>query len=69
MPEVPVETFVSACQEVVKANLACYRHMERVVRCIFALMIGVGDNIGVDLPKNTFFLFFACRLVPILKMV
>ena len=38
MPQVPVETFVSACQEVVKANLAYYRHMERAVRCIFALI-------------------------------
>ena len=67
MPQVPVETFVSACQEVVKANLA-YLPPYGTGGTLYLrpYMIGVGDNIGVALPKNTFSIF-ACRLVRILK--
>ncbi len=69
MPQVPVETFVSACQEVVKANLA-YLPPYGTGGTLYLrpYMIGVGDNIGVAPAKEyIFFYFFACRLVRILK--
>lgn len=68
MPQVPVETFVSACQEVVKANLA-YLPPYGTGGTLYLrpYMIGVGDNIGVAPAKEYIFLFFACRLVRILK--
>ena len=58
MPQVPVETFVSACQEVVKANLA-YLPPYGTGGTLYLrpYMIGVGDNIGVAPAKEYIFLF------------
>ena len=59
MPQVPVETFVSACQEVVKANLA-YLPPYGTGGTLYLrpYMIGVGDNIGVAPAKEYIFSIF-----------
>ncbi len=59
MPQVPVETFVSACQEVVKANLA-YLPPYGTGGTLYLrpYMIGIGDNIGVAPAKEYIFSIF-----------
>lgn len=59
MPEIPVETFINACKEVVKAN-------ERFIPpygsggtlYLRPYMIGVGDNIGVNAAPEYLFSIF-----------
>ncbi|URL05785.1 branched-chain amino acid aminotransferase [Avibacterium sp. 21-595] len=61
MPEVPVEMFIDACKQVVKANqswLAPYGTGATLYLRPF--VIGVGDNVGVTPAKEYIFSIFCC---------
>lgn len=61
MPEVPVEMFIDACKQVVKANeewLAPYGSGATLYLRPF--LIGVGDNIGVSAAPEYIFSIFCC---------
>ncbi|MFC0323283.1 branched-chain amino acid aminotransferase [Gallibacterium melopsittaci] len=61
MPHVPVEMFVDACKQVVKANeewVAPYGTGATLY--LRPLLIGVGENIGVHPAKEYIFMVFCC---------
>lgn len=61
MPTVPVEMFIDACKQVVKANeewLAPYGSGATLYLRPF--VIGVGDNVGVNPAKEYIFSIFCC---------
>ncbi|WP_032092929.1 branched-chain amino acid aminotransferase [Necropsobacter rosorum] len=61
MPEVPVEMFIDACKQVVKANeewLAPYGTGATLYLRPF--LIGVGDNVGVSPAPEYIFSIFCC---------
>ncbi|WP_040975689.1 branched-chain amino acid aminotransferase [Necropsobacter massiliensis] len=61
MPEVPVDMFIDACKQVVKANeewLAPYGSGATLYLRPF--LIGVGDNIGVNAAPEYIFSIFCC---------
>ncbi|PJG85860.1 branched-chain amino acid aminotransferase [Conservatibacter flavescens] len=61
MPRVPVEMFIDACKQVVKANeewVAPYGTGATLYLRPF--LIGVGDNVGVNPAKEYIFSIFCC---------
>ena len=61
MPEVPVEKFIDACMQVVKANVAWVPpYGTGATLYLRPYVIGVGDNIGVNPQQNLFLEFSAC---------
>ncbi|OOF70513.1 branched-chain amino acid aminotransferase [Rodentibacter caecimuris] len=61
MPEVPVEMFVEACRQVVKANEQWVGpYGSGATLYLRPFVIGVGDNIGVNSAPEYIFSIFCC---------
>ncbi|MDH3000226.1 branched chain amino acid aminotransferase [Chelonobacter oris] len=61
MPEVPVEMFVEACKQVVKANEKFVGpYGSGATLYLRPFLIGVGDNIGVHAAPEYIFSIFCC---------
>ncbi|MNM44768.1 branched-chain amino acid aminotransferase [Clostridium intestinale] len=68
MPEVPVETFIDACMQVVKANEAYVPpYGTGATLYLRPFVIGVGDNIGVKAAPEYIFCVFCLPVGPYFK--
>ncbi len=68
MPEVPVDKFIDACVQVVKANMAYMPpHGTGATLYLRPFMIGVGDNIGVRPAPEYIFSVFCMPVGPYFK--
>lgn len=68
MPEVPVENFINACMEVVKANSHFVPPYESgATLYLRPFVIGVGDNIGVKAAPEYIFCVFCLPVGPYFK--
>ncbi|WP_326514073.1 branched-chain amino acid aminotransferase [Clostridium intestinale] len=68
IPEVPVETFIDACMQVVKANEAYVPpYGTGATLYLRPFVIGVGDNIGVKAAPEYIFCVFCLPVGPYFK--
>ena len=68
MPEMPVEKFVDACIQVVKANEAFVPPYETgATLYLRPYLIGIGDNLGVKSAPEFLFGVFCCPVGPYFK--
>jgi branched-chain amino acid aminotransferase len=68
MPEIPIEKFIDACLQVVKANIAYVPPYETgATLYLRPYVIGIGDNLGVKTSNEFLFGVFCCPVGPYFK--